>query len=98
MASTTFIIGDRPTEVVGDPLQVQVTLTEVPYGSYTAIQATLDTTINPLGPADLRGFFFDVLDNSLLGSLYSSPSPSTTGMVTANDFAPLLNCHRTAPM
>ena len=81
MATTTFIVDDLFT--TGTPLQVEVTLTEVTLAGFTAIQVTLDTGVNEFGLADLRGFFFNVANDSLLSSLSVSGSP-----VTAFDFTP----------
>src|SRR5262245_57050882 len=64
MASTSFIIGDGSGESFGtDPLQVQVTITEVGGD----LQFTLQVVSGYV--ADLRGFFFNVANDDVLGTL-----------------------------
>ncbi len=64
MATTTFIIGDDMVEDIGStPLQVQVTITEV--------GGSLEVTLQVLAGyiADLRGFFFNLADDTLIDTL-----------------------------
>ena len=70
MATTQFIVGDDAGEVAtGTPLQVQVTITEVDadVDGDMDLQVTLDVVSG--FQADLRGFFFDVLDDNQLDNL-----------------------------
>src|SRR5262245_35495432 len=65
MATMSFIINDTSTG--GNLPQVQVTMTENSDGTITFKLVQLDPAGAYLG--DLRGFFFDVAAESLIGTL-----------------------------
>jgi hypothetical protein len=72
MTSTTFIIGDDAGESIGSaPLQVKVTITEVGGD----LQVTLEVVSGFI--ADLRGFFFNLADDTLIDTLSVTGSDIT---------------------
>ena len=79
MRSMTFLVNDRSS---GDGLApaVAVTITENADG-------TLTFSIRQIGPisGDLRGFFFDVANESLIGSLSVTPTAGLTEFRQGND-------------
>jgi hypothetical protein len=61
----SFVLGDDPGENFGStPIQVNVTLTQISSGTVEVKLSTLDAYT-----ADLFGFFFNVDDDALLGTL-----------------------------
>ncbi|MEY4644875.1 MAG: hypothetical protein RLZZ596_1706 [Pseudomonadota bacterium] len=81
MSSLSFLINDTSTGA-GTPT-VQVTITENPDG-------TLKFEITQLGGAgayygDLRGFFFDIGDESLIGTLTATAERNLTEVQQGND-------------
>jgi VCBS repeat-containing protein len=79
MRSMTFLVNDRSTG--GRIPAVAVTITENEDGS-------LSFTLNVIGPytGDLRGFFFDLADESLIGTLRVTPaSPGFTEFRQGDD-------------
>jgi Bacterial cadherin-like domain len=79
--SMTFVINDASTGG-GNP-QVQVTITENADGTVTFNVTQLGGVGAYLG--DLRGFFFDIADESLIGSLTTSSSGPITELQQGND-------------
>src|SRR5262245_3185490 len=80
MRSMSFLVNDRSSGSGLTPA-VAVTITENANG-------TLSFTINVVGPVtgDLRGFFFDVANESRIGSLTVTPtSPGFTEFRQGND-------------
>ena len=90
MASTTFIIGDGASENIGsDPLQVQVTITDGDFNDDGVSDLQVNLEVVSGFAADLRGFFFNVADNSLLSKLTVTGDDITaTAFDTDNDGVP----------
>jgi hypothetical protein len=71
MANTTFLLGDDSGEVVSGstPLQVEVTITEVDADGDGDGDLQVGLKVVDGFTADLRGFFFNVPNDSLLDNL-----------------------------
>ena len=82
MSSMTFLINDSATSGGTNPV-LQVTITENPDGTVTFSIIQLDTAGSYLG--DLRGLFFDLADESLIGSLTTAPTANLTELQQGND-------------
>jgi VCBS repeat-containing protein len=81
MASMTFLINDSSTSN-NNPL-AEITIKENANGSLSFSIRQIAFAGAYLG--DLRGFFFDVADESLIGSLIASSSGTLTEYVQGND-------------
>jgi VCBS repeat-containing protein len=81
MASMTFVINDTSTGST-DPL-VEVTITENADGTLTFTVTQLTSNGAYLG--DLRGLFFDVTDETLIGTLSAAPTSLLTEFQQGND-------------
>ena len=80
--SMTFLINDSTASTGTQPL-LQVTITANADGTVTFSITQIDTAGAALG--DLRGLFFDLADESLLGSLTSTATSGLTEMQQGND-------------
>ncbi len=82
MSSMTFIVNDAATGTTNP--KVQVTITENGDGTLKFDVVQLDTAGAYLG--DLRGFFFDVANEALIGKLQvRSPSAPVSNLLQGND-------------
>ncbi len=81
MASMTFVINDTSTG--GATPAVQITITENPDGTVTFSIVQLVGAGAYLG--DLRGFFFDVADETLINTLSTTANPLLTELAQGND-------------
>ncbi len=82
MSSMTFLINDSATSGGTNPV-LQVTITENADGTVTFNIIQLSTAGSYLG--DLRGLFFDLADERLIGSLTTAPTANLTELQQGND-------------